>query len=220
MGAPQPRRAVRQESGRRGLDRCQAAHRGGQQPGPQRPQNGHGEDGETDLAGQCAGREADPRAVRTPPPLDREGTAGDQQRPVQDPALGTAAVQERNDDGHHHGRASHEDAGHRRFRGAFGRDDGQVEADHPDCGEQGETGPLAGREQPQPRRRSRPGQREQQQTGEAVAQELAARVRVVAKDAVRGEGPADEDTGERGEEGSAGGGGVHGSDARQRRGPV
>jgi len=133
--------------------------------------------------------------------------------------LGTAAPKERDDDGHHHGRASHEDARHRRFRGALGREDGQVEADHADGGEQGEAGPVAGPEQPQPHRRSRAGQRDEQQTGEAVAEALAARVRVVAKDAVRGEGPADQDTGECGEKGSTGGG-VHGSDARQRRGPV
>ncbi|GAA3836614.1 hypothetical protein GCM10022403_081480 [Streptomyces coacervatus] len=131
-----------------------------------------------------------------------------------------AALQDGDDDGHHHGRASHEDSGHRRFRGALGRDHRQVEADHADGGEQRETGPLAGREQPQPRRRSRAREWDEQQTGEAVAQELAARVRVVAQDAVRGEGPADQDTGECGEEGSAGGGGVHGSDARQRGGPV
>ncbi|GAA2479216.1 hypothetical protein GCM10010276_14680 [Streptomyces longisporus] len=134
--------------------------------------------------------------------------------------MGAAAVQERDDNGYGHGRAAHEDAGHRRFRGALGRDDGQVEADHADGGEQGEAGPLAGREPPQPRRRSRAGQGQKQQTGEAVAEELAARVRVVAEDAVRGEGPAHEHTGEGGEEGSSGGGGVHGSDARQRRGPV
>ena len=77
-----------------------------------------------------------------------------------------------------------------------------------------------GVEAPQRRRAAPADQRQQQQAGEAVAQELAARVRVVAQDAVGGEGGADEDTGEGGEQGPSDGGGVHGRDAMKGGGPV
>ncbi|GAA0296313.1 hypothetical protein GCM10009540_14320 [Streptomyces turgidiscabies] len=108
----------------------------------------------------------------------------------------------------------------------FGGDDGQVEADHTDGREQRETDPLAGAERPQRGAAAPADQRQEQQTGQAVAQELAARVRVVAEDAVGGEGAADEDGGQGGEKGPARGGdvggagdGVHAGDARQCGGP-
>ncbi|KUL33199.1 hypothetical protein ADL12_22025 [Streptomyces regalis] len=219
VGTPQPRGAVQQQPGRRGLDGGDPAHGGGQQPRSQRPQHGHGEDRETDLAHQRARGEGDACAVRTTPPLDRESAESDDQRPVQDGALGSASVQQGDDDGHDHGRTADEDTGNRRFGRALGGDDGQVEADHADGREHREAGPLTGGECPQPGRGVPPRQRDEQETGEAVAQELTACVRVVAKEAVGGEGPSDEDTGERGEKGTARGGGVHGSDARKRRGP-
>jgi hypothetical protein len=139
---------------------------------------------------------------------------------VQHDASGPTTLQERDDDRHHHGRAADEDARYRRFRGALGGDDREVEADHAHGGQQREAGPLAERERPQPGRGPRAGQRDEQHAGQAVAQELAARVRVLTQDAVGGEGPSDEDTGECGEQGSPRGGGVHGSDARERGGPV
>ncbi|MEY9989669.1 hypothetical protein ABIE67_001701 [Streptomyces sp. V4I8] len=128
-------------------------------------------------------------------------------------------VHQGHDHGHDHGRAADEDSGDSRFGGALGGDDGQVEADHADRREHHEAGPLTGGESAQPGRGVPSGEGDEQETGEGVAQELAAGVRVVAQEAVGGEGCSDEDTGERGEEGSARGGGVHGSDARNRRGP-
>lgn len=133
--------------------------------------------------------------------------------------MGATPVDEGHDNGHHDRRAADEDTGDGGLGRTFRRDDGHVEADHADGREQREAGPLPGRECPQPGRRAAPHQRHEQQAGEAVAQELAARVRVVAQDAVGGEGRADEDAGECGEERSAGGGGVHGNDARERGGP-
>ncbi|GAA4053944.1 hypothetical protein GCM10022233_26670 [Streptomyces shaanxiensis] len=129
-------------------------------------------------------------------------------------------VQQGDDDGHDHGRAADEDTGNRRFGGALGRDDGQVEADHAHGRQRRETDPLTRGERPQPGRGVTSGQGDEQETGEGVAQELAAGVRVLAEQAVGGEGASDEDAGEGGEEGTACGGGVHGSDARNRRGPV
>jgi hypothetical protein len=128
-------------------------------------------------------------------------------------------VQKGHDHGNDHGRAADEDSGNRRFGGALGGDHGEVEADHADRREHDEAGPLTRRERAQPGRGVPPGEGDEQETGEAVAKELAAGVRVVAEEAVGGEGPADEDAGERGEKGSARGGGVHGSDVRKRRGP-
>lgn len=131
-----------------------------------------------------------------------------------------AAVQEGDEDGHDHRRAADEHAGDGGLRGAFGGQDGQVETDHADGGEHCEARPLTGRERPQPGSGAAAGERDQQHAGERVAQELAAGVRVVAEQAVGGEGSSDEDTGERGEQGAARGGGVHGSDARNGGGPV
>jgi hypothetical protein len=134
--------------------------------------------------------------------------------------LGPAPVQQRDDHGHDHGSAAHEHARDGWFGRAFRGEDGQIEADHADAGEQRQTEPVAERKRPQAGRRSRPGQRDEQDEGQAVAQKLAARVRVVAEDAVGGEGPSDEDAGERGEESSTRGGGVHARDAREDSGPV
>ncbi|GED88307.1 hypothetical protein TNCT6_53920 [Streptomyces sp. 6-11-2] len=139
---------------------------------------------------------------------------------MEDRPPGPASLQYGNDDRHHHGGAAHEDPRYRRLGAAFGGEHGQVEADHADRREQREPDPLAGCEPPQPGRCVPPGERQEQQAGQAIAQELAARVRVVAEDAVGGEGRPDEDAGERGEQGAARGGGVHGSDARRRGGPV
>lgn len=133
--------------------------------------------------------------------------------------MGSAPVERRDDDGHHDRGAAHEDAWNGRLRGALGGDDGHVEANHADGGEQCEAAPRAGPERPQPGRGASPGEGQEQQAGESVAEELTARVRVVAKLAVGGEGRADEDTGEPCEQRSAGGG-VHGSDARKGGGPV
>ncbi|KUL80041.1 hypothetical protein ADL34_03870 [Streptomyces sp. NRRL WC-3605] len=131
-----------------------------------------------------------------------------------------AAVQERDEDGHGHGGAADEDAGDGGFRRTFGGEDGEVETEHADGGEHPEARPLADGERAQPRGGAAPGERDQQQAGERVAQELAARVGVVAEQAVGGEGSSDEDAGERGEQRAARGGGVHGSDARKGGGPV
>ncbi|GGX28871.1 hypothetical protein GCM10010383_69300 [Streptomyces lomondensis] len=216
---PQPGAPVDQQTGRRRLQRGDRAHRGGQQPRSERPQHGYGEHGEPDLPRQGAHGEGDAGPVRTPPALDGEGADGHEQRPVHNRALGPAPVQQRHEHGDDHRRTAHEHAWNRRFRRALRGDDGQVEAHHADRCEQGETDPLTGREGPQPGGRAPPGHGEQQQAGQSVAQELAARVRVVAEEAVGGEGPSDEDTGERGEQGSARGG-VHAGDARQPCGPV
>lgn len=131
-----------------------------------------------------------------------------------------APVEERDDDGHHDRRAPDEDTRYRGFRAVFGGDDGQVEADHADGRQQPEAEPLASAERAQPQAGVPSGERGEQQAGERVAQELAAGVRVVAEDAVGGEGPADEHTGDGGEDGPAGCGGFHDRDARKRRGPV
>lgn len=218
VGAAQ-RGAVEDDSGHGRLDGRHTADRGGQQPRPERPQDGYGEDGEAHLTGQGAHGVRDPGAVGAPPPLDGEGAGRDEQRPVQNGALRTAPFEGRHDDGDHHGRAAHEDSRNRGFRTAFGSDDGDVEPDHADRRQKREADPLAGREAPQRSTSAPAGERDEQQTGQGVPQELAARAGVVAEDAVGGEGTADEDTGERGEQGAAGGG-VHDGDARKPRGPV
>lgn len=138
---------------------------------------------------------------------------------MQHRTLRAAPVVERDEDGHHDRCAADEDTRDRGFRAAFGGDDGQVEADHADGRQQREAQPLAGAERAQPQAGVPSGERGEQQAGQRVAQELAAGVRVVAQDAVGGEGPADEHTGECGE-GSAAGGGFHDRDAKKRRGPV
>ncbi|GDY67344.1 hypothetical protein SAV14893_067370 [Streptomyces avermitilis] len=132
----------------------------------------------------------------------------------------TASLHKGHDDRHDHRGTAHEDARHRRLRGALGGDHGEVEADHADGREGGQTYPLTGREAAQRRRAAPADQGQEQQAGEAVAQELAARVRVVAEDAVGGEGASDEDTGEGGEQSPAGGGRVHDGDATNGTGPV
>ncbi|GAA3477878.1 hypothetical protein GCM10018966_024080 [Streptomyces yanii] len=63
-------------------------------------------------------------------------------------------------------------------------------------------------------------ERQEQQRGKAVAERLAARVRIVAENTVGGEGGAHEHAGEGREQRPAYGSHVHGADARQRDGPV
>ncbi|BCL32247.1 hypothetical protein GCM10017557_71060 [Streptomyces aurantiacus] len=130
--------------------------------------------------------------------------------------MGPAALQEGNEDGHGDRGAAYEDTRYRGFRGTFRGDHGEVEADHADGRQQRETHPSARCQHAQGCRAAPSDEREEQQAGEAVTQELAARVRVVAEDAVGGEGASDKDGGERREQHPAGpacGGGVHGSDA-------
>jgi len=133
--------------------------------------------------------------------------------------LRSAALLEWDEDSHDDRGAAYEDTRYRGFRGVFGGDHGEVEADHADGREQREACPLARRQRAQGCRAAPSDQREEQQAGEAVAQELAARVRVVAEDAVGGEGCSDEDGGESREQGPARGD-VHGSDATKDGGPV
>lgn len=130
------------------------------------------------------------------------------------------AFLERDENRHEDRGAAHEDARDRRFGRALCGDHREVEADHPDGREQGEAPPLAGREPPQRGGTAPADQGQQKDTGEAVAQELTSRVRIVAEDAVGGEGTSDEDTGEGGEQGAPNGGGVHDRDAMKGRGPV
>jgi hypothetical protein len=134
--------------------------------------------------------------------------------------LRPTAFQERYGNGHDHRGAAYEDTRYRGFRGALGGEDGEVEADHADGGEEREPCPLARCQPAQGRRAASSDQGQEQQAGEAVTQELAARVRVVAQDAVGGEGAADEDAGEGGEQRPAGGGCVHACDATKVTGPV
>lgn len=216
--------AVQDESGDRGLDRGDAGHRRGEQLGPERTQYRYGQYGEADLAGERGDRPGEAGPVRAAPALDGERADGDQQRAVHDGAGGAAAAQQREQDGDDDRRAADEDARDGGFGGALGGDDGQVEADHADGGDGGEPAPLPPGEGAQ-RRGGAPGdEREEQQAGDAVADGLAAGVRVVAEDAVGGEGGADECAGESGEEhpgqGAAGGSGFHEDDARDRGGPV
>lgn len=224
VGPAQPcpaveRAPVGHHPGQRRLGRGEGAHGGGQQPGSERPQHRSREHREPDLTGQGAHREGETAPVRPPPALDREGSDRDQQRTLEHGALWPAAGKERDQDRHHHRGTADEDARDRRFRGALGGEDRQVEADHPDGGEQGQPQPRARPQPPQPLRRVSPDERHEQQAGQSVAEELAARVGVVAQHAVGGEGRADEDVGERGQQGAAGGGRVHEDDARNPGGP-
>ncbi|MGX1268553.1 hypothetical protein RKD18_001747 [Streptomyces phaeoluteigriseus] len=139
---------------------------------------------------------------------------------MEDRAARAASFEERHEDRDDDGRAAHQDAGDGRFGGAFGGQDGQVEADHADGREQRETDPLTGGQRAQATHGARAGEGHEQQTGEPVAQGLPAGVRVGAQDAVGGEGRSDEDAGERGEEGAAWDGDVHDRDARKHGGPV
>lgn len=139
---------------------------------------------------------------------------------MQDTALWPTALLERHENRHEDRGAAHEDARDRRFGRALGGDHSEVEADHADGREQREAPPLAGRHPPQRGGAAPADQGQQKDTGEAVAQELAARVRIVAEDAVGGEGTSDEDTGEGGEQGAPKGGGVHDRDAMKVCGPV
>lgn len=131
----------------------------------------------------------------------------------------TTAPLKRHENGDDDRGTAHEDAGDRRFGRPLGGEHREVEADHADGRDQREAPPLAGGEPTQRGGTAPADERQQKDTGEAVAQELAARVRVVAKDAVGGERSSDEDTGEGGEQ-RAPGGGVHEGDAMKERGPV
>ncbi|GGX68065.1 hypothetical protein GCM10010515_39620 [Streptomyces fructofermentans] len=101
----------------------------------------------------------------------------------------------------------------------FGGDHREVEADHADGGEQREAHPLTPPQRAQRGGATAADQGQQQDAGQGVAQELAARVRVVAQHAVRREGASDEDAGEGGQQHAARGG-VHGRDAMDHGGPV
>ncbi|GGN52274.1 hypothetical protein GCM10011579_009090 [Streptomyces albiflavescens] len=133
--------------------------------------------------------------------------------------MGTASLLKGHENGHDHWGAAHEDARNCRFRRAFGGDHRQIEADHADGREQGEAAPLARVEPAQGHRATPADQRQEQDAGETVAEELATRIRVEPQDAVGGEGASDEDAGEGGEQ-RAPGGGVHDGDAMKGRGPV
>ena len=220
VGPAQPRPAVEDRPGHRRLGRGEGAHRGGQQPWPERPQHRPRQHREPDLTGERADREGDAPRVRPSPALDGEGADRDQQRPAEHLVLGPAPAEERDQDRDHHRRAAHEDARDRRFRGALGGEDRQVEADHPHGGEEGQPEPGAHAEDTQPLRRAGPDERQEQETGQCLADELAARVGIAAQHAVGGEGTSDEDVGERGQSGAACGGRVHGDDARNAGGPV
>jgi hypothetical protein len=76
--------------------------------------------------------------------------------------LWTAALLKRDDNGHDHRGAAHEDARNRRFRRAFGGDDRQVEGDHADGRQQREAPPLTRRQPPQ-RGRAAPADQGQEQ---------------------------------------------------------
>lgn len=115
--------------------------------------------------------------------------------------------------------ASDEDPGDGRFGAALGGEHREVEADHPDGRKQGEPPPSTAGEVAQRSRAAPAEERQQKQAGEGVAEELAARVRVVAQDAVGGEGGADEDAGEGGRQGPSDRVRVHGPDARESGGP-
>ena len=160
-GTPQPRGAVA-GAVRATADStaATAADGGGQQPWPERPQHRHGEHREADLTGQRAHGEGDARPVRTAPALDGEGAEGDERRaPYRTRRSGSASVQQRHENGHDDRRAAHEDAGDGRFRGAFGGEHGEVEADHADGREQRETRPLAGVERAAAGRGAAPAER-------------------------------------------------------------
>ncbi len=217
---PQPRAAVGQESRRGRLRGGEPAHGGGQQPRPQRPQHGHREHREADLSTQRTDGIGESGAVGPPPPLHHTGPHRDEPGPQQDRAPRPPSLRQGDQDRHDDRRAAHQDPGHGGFGRALGGQDRHIEADHPDRRQQPEPPPLTGRERAHPAQGAGSGQRDEEQTGEAVPEELATRVRIVAEHAVGGEGGADEDAGERGEQGAARGGGVHENDVRKSGGPV
>lgn len=204
-----------QHADQSGFDGGDTAARGRQQLGAERPQHGHGDDGEPDLPGKRRDGPADPGRVGTPPSLHREGSGGNQQGAVHDEPGGASAVQEGHEHGDDHRGAADEDAGDGRLGGAFRGEDGQVEADHSYGGEQGDPAPLAAGQFPQRCGAAAAEEGQEEQAGKAVADCLAPRVRIVAEDTVGGEGTADQDTGEGGEQRPSYGCGVHGTHARQ-----
>ncbi len=208
VGAAQPCAAVDDQADDRRLDRGDRAHGGRQQPRTERSQHRHGQHREADLAGQRAHREGDAGAVRTAPSLDGEGAGRDQRRTVQNQPSRTPALRQGDQDGHGDRGAAHEDARHRRFRRALGGEHGDVEADHADRREQPEPHPQTYGEPAQGCHAAPAEEREQEEARQAVAEELATRVGVVAQNAVGGERAADEDAGESGEKRSPHSGGM------------
>jgi len=220
VGQPQPRRAVHGHSGHRRLHGGEPADGGRQQPRAERAQHGHREHREAGLAREGARGEGEAGRVGTAPALDGARAGGDEQGAVHGGTPGRAAVRQGYEDGHHHRGAADEHPGNGRLRRAFGGEHAQVEADHADRREHAEPHPPAGAEAAQGSQAPSPDQRQQQKAGESVAQELTAPVRVVAEDAVGGEGTPDEDTGQGGEQGSADAGDIHGTDRRNCTGPA
>ncbi|GHG08412.1 hypothetical protein GCM10018791_21490 [Streptomyces zaomyceticus] len=210
---------VHHQAHERRLDRADPADGGGEELRPEQPQDRDGQHGEPDLARERRHRPADPGQVRTPPALHGEGARGDEQRPVQHGGGGPAALGQRDQDGDDDRGAADQDAGHGGLGGPLGGEDRQIEADHADAREGGEPQPVTGGQGPQRGEPAPAEQREEEQAGGSVPQGLAARVRVGAEQAVRGEGGADEGVGEGHEEDPAQGVRVHASDARKRRGP-
>lgn len=194
-GDPQDRR----------LDGGEAAHGGREEPGAERAHHGHREHREADLTGERAHREDEPRHVGAAPPLHGEGPGGDEQGAGQHGPLRGTPFQEGHKEGHDNRRASYEDTRYGRFRRSFRSQNRHVETDHPHGREKREAAPLAGAQASQRPRAARAQQGDEKQTREAVADELASQVWVVAQHTVGGEGAADEETGEgRGQRSSRG----------------
>ncbi|GGY28250.1 hypothetical protein GCM10010299_38190 [Streptomyces tanashiensis] len=212
--------AVHGQADERRLGRADPAHGGREQLRPEQPEDRDGEDGEPHLARERRHRPADPGQVGTPPALHGEGAGGDEQRPVQHGGSGPAALGQRDQDGDYHRGAADQDAGDGGFGGPLGGEDGEVEADHADGRQGGQPQPVTGGQEPQRSESAAAEQREEEQTGGAVAERLPTRVRVGAEQAVGGEGGTDEGVGEGHQEDPAQGVRVHASDARKRRGPV
>lgn len=233
-GNPQEVSSVEQHAEKRGLHGRDGAHGRGQRLGSEPAQQRDGQDREADLSRQRAHRVKNARRVGPPPPLDGERSRGDEAGGSENRRGRPAPFQGGHEDSHDDGRAADEDPGDRRLRGAFGSQDGQVEAHHPDGGECSQAAPLpVGELSRSGRRRSAasPVEERQEQYGrQSVAQRLATGVRIVAEHAVGGEGRADQGAGESGEQrsahggrakpGSARGGWVHADDARFPGGPA
>ncbi len=110
--------------------------------------------------------------------------------------LRSTPFEKRHKDGDDDGGAPYEDTRYGRFRRPLRRQDGQVEADHPDGRQEGEPSPLAARQPPQDGGRASPQPEQQEQARHSVADELTTGVRIVAEQAVGGEGAPDEEAGE------------------------
>ncbi|OAR27255.1 hypothetical protein A8W25_03055 [Streptomyces sp. ERV7] len=196
---PQRRTAVQDQGEYGGLDGRDAAHGRRQQSGAERSQHRHRQHREPHLAHQRARRPGDAHRVGAPPPLHGEGPGSHQKRSVQHRPGGPPPVEQRHEDRHHDRCAPDEDTGDGGLGRALGGQHRQVEAHHADGGDQREPPPLRRAEAAERGGAAPADQREQQQAREAVAQGLTTRVRIVAEDAVGGEGPADEEAGDGGE---------------------